>query len=336
MWDVSRVGETLGWRAAMARALYGDQGFFTHGGAHHFRTSANSSAAFAAAILRVVVAADEALGRPPRLDVVDVGAGTGHLLRQLDSLAPAQLRGRLRLTAVELAARPADLPASIAWTDRLAAPASVEGLLVATEWLDNVPLDIAAGTPLRYMQVEPRTGDESAGPILGATDAAWARTWWPEGRVELGRTRDEAWAGAVATLARGLALAVDYGHSIVDRPRHGTLTGFRGGREVDPVPDGTCDITAHVAVDSARAAGEAVAGTAAVLTTQARALRALGISGLRPPLDLATADPATYVRELAGASHAAELTDPGGLGAHWWIVQPVGIAEPPPFSGVAR
>jgi hypothetical protein len=67
---------------------------------------------------------------------------------------------------------------------------------------------------------------------------------------------------------------------------------------------------------------------AARLLTQRAALRALGITGARPPLALASTDPASYVRALAGAGEAAELTAPGGLGDFAWLVQPVGIADP--------
>ncbi|MEG3637531.1 SAM-dependent methyltransferase, partial [Micromonospora palythoicola] len=144
-------------------------------------------------------------------------------------------------------------------------------------------------------------------------------------RAEIGRTRDEAWADAVGRVDRGLALAVDYGHLRAERPIDGTLTGYRAGRQVPPVPDGSCDVTAHVAVDSVAAAGERVARCAYVLTSQREALRALGADGGRPPLSLAASDPAGYLRALATASAAAELTDPAGLGGHWWLWQPVDL-----------
>jgi hypothetical protein len=64
------------------------------------------------------------------------------------------------------------------------------------------------------------------------------------------------------------------------------------------------------------------------VVTQRAALRALGVSGARPALTLATTDPAAYVRALAGAGEAAELTATGGLGDFGWLLQPVGIANP--------
>jgi SAM-dependent MidA family methyltransferase len=144
-------------------------------------------------------------------------------------------------------------------------------------------------------------------------------------RAEIGLTRDRAWAEAVSTLDRGLAVAVDYGHLRAARPVFGTLAGHRDGRRVEPVPDGSCDITAYIAVDSAAAAGAAAAGTEPIVVTQRTALRALGVHGRRPPTSQARDDPIGYVQALARSTAAAELTDLEGLGGHWWLLQPVGI-----------
>jgi len=157
----------------------------------------------------------------------------------------------------------------------------------------------------------------ASGTSMSKTPAS--ETWAPEGaRAEIGLPRDTAWASAVSTLDRGLAVAVDYAHFIGGRPPFGTLTGFREGRETVPVPDGSCDITAHVALDACALPGGRV-------MTQRAALRALGVSGARPPLALASTDPAAYVRALASAGAAAELTAPGGLGDFGWLIQPVGV-----------
>ncbi|MGC5017501.1 SAM-dependent methyltransferase [Micromonospora sp. DT47] len=320
----------LRWRDAMDRALYGPGGFFVSGAgpAAHFRTSAHASPAFASALRRLVEQVDAALGHPARLDVVDVGAGRGELLRSLAvGLSGEPLARRVRLTAVERAPRPDDLPAGIDWRDGI--PEEITGLLIATEWLDNVPLDVAAhtGDGWRHLLVDPTTGDESVGGPVDPADADWLDAWWPvpATRAEIGRSRDDAWADAVGHVDRGLALAVDYGHLRDGRPVDGSLTGYRGGRQVPPVPDGTCDVTAHVAVDSVASAGERVARCAYSLGSQREALRALGADGGRPALSLAAHDPAGYVRALAAASAVAELTDPAGLGGHWWLRQPVGV-----------
>lgn len=116
-------------------------------------------------------------------------------------------------------------------------------------------------------------------------------------------------------------MAVDYAHVRGARPPFGTLTGFRRGLEVRPVPDGSCDLTAHVALDAcAAAAGHA----SAELTDQRAALHRLGVGGDRPPLSLAATDPAGYVTALAAAGEAAELTARGGLGDFGWLLHRVG------------
>ncbi|MEU9513704.1 SAM-dependent methyltransferase [Micromonospora sp. NPDC048169] len=352
----------------MERALYGPDGFFVSGGgpAAHFRTSVHASPAFAACLLRQLELVDAALGHPARLDVVDVGAGRGELLRALLAQAAPELAARINPVAVELSPRPADLPPEIAWQADI--PDAITGLLLATEWLDNVPVDVAVHTEAgwRLLLVNPKTGEETVGPPPSPTGTTWLTHWWPSpsapppspmikefvsaegpdqdtnslitgvgeggsrregwGRGEIGVGRDLAWAGAVGKVARGLALAVDYGHLRDSRPLDGTLTGYRGGRQVPPVPDGSCDVTAHVAMDSVASAGERVARCAYSLVSQREALRALGADGGRPPLSLASRDPAGYLRALAAASAAAELTDPAGLGGHLWLRQPVGVA----------
>lgn len=354
----------LRWRDAMEQALYGPDGFFVSGAgpAAHFRTSVHASPVFAACLLRQLEAVDAALGHPDRLDVVDVGAGRGELLRALLARAAPELSARIHPVAVERATRPPDLPPEIDW--RTDIPDGITGLLLATEWLDNVPVDVAVHTQAgwRLLLVNPRTGEETLGPPPSPTETTWLTHWWPPalprnapltkefadvessdqdtnslinavggggssgGRAEIGAGRDLAWAGALGKVARGLALAVDYGHLRDSRPLDGTLTGYRGGRQVPPVPDGSCDVTAHVAMDSVASAGERVARCAYSLVSQREALRALGADGGRPPLSLASRDPAGYLRALAAASAAAELTDPAGLGGHLWLRQPVGVA----------
>ncbi|MEV0776416.1 SAM-dependent methyltransferase [Streptomyces sp. NPDC050433] len=325
----------------MESALYGPEGFYRRpeGPAGHFRTSVHASPLFASAVARLLVATAEALDTD-EIALVDVGAGRGELLTGVLAAVPDGLA--VQPYGVERAARPPGLDPRVEWTDK--PPAGVRGLLFANEWLDNVPLDVAETGPdgtVRYVLVGP-DGTERPGAPVDGPDAAWLARWWPSAepgaRAEIGRTRDKAWAAAVATLDRGLAVAVDYAHVRADRPLFGTLTGFRDGREVRPVPDGSCDITAHVALDACAAAGrtaddadasaraEGTGGTGAFVLSQRDALHRLGVSGERPPLSLATTDPASYVRALATAGQAAELTARGGLGDFGWLLRPVGTA----------
>ncbi len=325
----------------MERALYGDGGFYRRGErpGEHFRTSVHASPRFAAALATLLADVDAALGRPDRLDVVDIGAGSGELLVNLLDRVPAELAGRLVPVAVEVAPRPAGLPERIAWLP--APPERVTGLVVANEWLDNVPLDVVEQTPdgPRKVLVEARTGAERAGPEPSADELEWLERWWPlrepGDRAEVGDPRCAAWASVVARLDRGLAVAVDYAHRAGERPVYGTLTGYRDGATVPPVPDGSCDVTAHVALDACQVAGERAGATASLLTTQRDVLRALGLSGSRPPLDLAHRDPRGYLAALCAAGEDAELTDPGGLGGFGWLAQAVGTELPPVLAALA-
>ncbi|MET7816335.1 SAM-dependent methyltransferase [Streptomyces sp. NPDC005395] len=332
--------EWRGWRQAMRDALYGPEGFYRvgpEGPAGHFRTSVHASPLFAGAVARLLCRVDAALGHPAPLDFVDMAAGRGELVTGVLAALPADVAARTRAYAVEVAARPEGLDRRIRW--RAEPPDGVTGLLFANEWLDNVPVEVAevdAAGVARRVLVRADGAERLGEPVAGA-EAAWLARWWPsageEGRrAEIGLPRDEAWASAVATLDAGLAVAADYAHTAAARPPFGTLTGFRRGRETEPVPDGSCDITAHVALDACAAAHTARctpehAPPDALLRPQREALHALGITGARPPLALASTDPAAYVRALASASQAAELTAPGGLGDFLWLLQPVGAVD---------
>jgi SAM-dependent MidA family methyltransferase len=346
--SVAPVTEWLTWRTAMEQALYGPDGFYRRPGpgpAAHFRTSAHNPV-FAEAVGRLLLRVDERLGRPARLDFVDLAAGRGELaagvVAWLTAEAP-EAAARLRAVAVDLGARPEGLAAAVEWRAAGDAPTGIVGLLVANEWLDNVVCDVAevgADGVARIVEVEAGSGDERSGAVPDARQREWLARWWPLGdagdggsagaegsagagasagaRAEIGLERDAAWRSAVDRLERGVAVAIDYSHTAADRPRFGTLTGYRDGHQVPAVPDGTCDITAHVALDACAAALES--GIETVLTTQRDFLRELGISGARPDLALASTDPLGYLRRLSQASEAAELTDPAGLGAFGWLL----------------
>jgi len=274
-------------RQAWDDALYGPNGFYRRERpAQHFRTSVHASALFGQALAKLA-------GLTGTSQVVDIGAGAGELGEVLRAEG-------LDVLEVEL-------------DDRL--PPALTGLVVANEWLDNVPCELAElddeGTP-RYL-----LADLTLGEVVEGNNLAWLSTWWPLAepgdRAEIGLARDEAWASVVGRLDEGIALAIDYGHLRAGRPPYGTLTGFRDGRECEPVLDGSCDITAHVALDSLAAAARGS------VVTQREALLALGVTAGRPSQELARTDPLRYLAELSSAGEAAELLDPSGLGGFGWV-----------------
>jgi SAM-dependent MidA family methyltransferase len=129
-------------REAWEAALYGAEGFYRRERpAQHFRTSVHASALFGQALARLAAATGASR-------VVDIGAGSGELgkvLREYD----------LEVLDVEL-------------DDEL--PATLTGLVIANEWLDNVPCELAEldehGTP-RYL-----LADLSLGEVVEGNDLA--------------------------------------------------------------------------------------------------------------------------------------------------------------------
>jgi len=334
------------WCTAMEQALYGRAGFYKSGAgpAAHFRTSAQASPLFAQALVRLVVEVDELLDRPESLAIIDVGAADGSLLTSMLTELPPSLRSRANLVGVELRDRPEQLSTAIDWLTRV--PQDFVGVLLANEWLDNVPVDVAERTHqgVHLVLVDPANGQEQLGDRVSSEQADWLDQWWPltkaqaGDRAEVGLTRDIAWHDAFERMQRGLAVTMDYSHHRDQRVSggfaSGTLAGYREGRWVTPVPDGSCDITAHVALDSCADATQSLGVRATLLTSQRDALRSLGVSGERPPIDLATTDPVSYVQALATAAQAGELLDRSGLGGFGWLVQGRGVGLPPSLSSL--
>jgi len=319
------AGMAMRWREASQAALYGPDGFFRrHAPAAHFRTSVHVTSSggrslFGASLVRLAALVEAHT-------LVDFGSGRGELLCAVRELAP-----QLHLVGVEVAERPAALPSAIDWVD--AAPVGLSNVLVvANEWLDNVPVDVAEVDDegvVRMVLVDAATGVETLGPPAAGRDEAWLRQWWPlhgaepGRRAEIGWPREDAWAQVVGALSFGVAVAIDYDHTAGDRPAYGTLSAFRAGRQVAPVPDGSCDLTSYVALDACALAGVKAGATQTLLLRQGAALRALGVDGALPPNALARTDPATYARLLAESSAARELLAPSGLGGFGWLLQGV-------------
>jgi len=309
------------WREAWQDALYGPRGFYRDAGgpAAHFTTSTHGGAG--RVLAEALWAWAGALGAD---GVVDVGAGRGELLRHLSAAGPGR-----PLTGVDVVARPAGLPELIDWVvspggARLPEDlAPRNALVIAHEWLDVVPCTLAevdADHVLREVHVDVATGKESLNGPLNATDLQWCQQFWPSAlspdaepgdRVEVGCQRDIAWQDLLGRMSGGTAIAVDYGHRVGHRPRKGTFTAYREGMQVSPFPDGGCDLTAHVAVDSLRHDE---------LLSQHDALHRAGVTGRTPDHAMSRTDPAGYLAELARASAASSLLSSNGFGGFWWII----------------
>lgn len=325
------------WDRAWQRALYARDGFYRRpeGPGGHFATSAQGLGSAGTALGGWMLA--EALltlaRRHGLTRVVEIGAGRGELLTSLEGVA-AQARESadgsegpvLHLLGLDVVARPQGLLERVDW---LRSPGGArlpqgltgldDALVVAHEWLDVVPCVLAMRDsperPWRRLEIDTETGETRSGARIGPAGVAWLTEHAaPDAtRAELGLARDAAYADLVSRVDSGLVVAVDYGHTDTNRPPGWTLAGFRDGHEVDPVPDGSCDLTAHVAVDTLGAD---------VVTTQREALADLlgERAAVLPSASLAATDAVGYLEALAGANAAATLTAPGGLGDFWWAM----------------
>lgn len=313
------------WEQAWCDALYGPEGFYRRpeGPSGHFATTA---AGMGRPVTDVLARALIALARRHGLSAVtDIGAGGGHLLSALHEQAP-----EMGMTGVDVGPRPAGLPAAARW---VVAPGGallpavdqpsvdqlddLDGLVVGNEWLDVVPCPVVqraeAGGPWCYVEVD-AGGTEHRGTRVQGADLAWLRRWVPAEQVtraEVGRARDEAVAALLGRIRRGVLVLIDYGHTITDRPEAGSLVGFRGGRLVPPVPDGSTDITAHVAFDSLGADR---------LMRQREALVDLLPRPPRPDPASAAGDGLAYLSALQQRSAYATAVAQGGLGDFWWAL----------------
>lgn len=236
---------------------------------------------------------------------------------------PAEVNARTRAYAVEVAGRPAALDHRIEWLSE--PPKNITGLLFANEWLDNVPVEIAetdsSGLPRRVLvrrdgrerlgEPVSRRGGRVAGPVVAAAGRGRAagRDRPAPGRglgVGGGDGRPGTRGRRRLHAHRVLAPPVRDAHRLPGGARERTGTG----RVVRP--HGPCGAGRLRAPRRARA-------------DPARCPARPGHRGRTPPLSLASTQPAEYVRALARAGEAAELTAAGGLGDFGWLIQPVGV-----------
>lgn len=275
------------WAQVMARAHHHPAGFSALDRAErHFTTSIDVGDHLARMLLRRCRAAADRHGMAEPW-IVDVGAGSGRLLRQLLHLGfPGQ-----RLLGIDVRSAPGDLPVN--WIQGVAPQCvpRLRGLLVAHEFLDDVPADLVeAGRVL--------TVDGAPGPPASAADLQWLAEWKGGDSGLVGRHRDAAWAALVGRVEVGEAVAVDFWDGAGP-------VGHRTGRRLPASPDPHSDISAGVELRSCRAV------TGGRLIPQRRLLA-----------DLAP-------RTVQERSELAVLRDPDGLGGFGWLITDGGSVGSP-------
>jgi SAM-dependent MidA family methyltransferase len=283
------------------------------------------------------------------VDLVEAAAGNGRL--SADILRAARHRDpafyhRIRLHLVEpsAAARAAQARTLGEEGERLESsspdlPVSFEGVLIANELLDALPVHQvvmrpeglreiyvhASGGSLRTIEGPPST------PALGAYLDRLEMIIEPGWRGEINLRAVEWIRAAGRSLSKGFIIIIDYGHEARElysvTHAGGTLTTFTRHtsagpeRSADAPPwledAGERDITAHVDFTSVRAAAEAEGLTTLGFLDQTYFLMGLGA---------ATADAGDLKRRLA----LKTLLMPGGLGStHKVLILGKGVGTPP-------
>jgi hypothetical protein len=257
--------------------------------------------------------------------VVDVGAGNGRLLEELSVIRPD-----LRLLGIDLRTRPQGLATQVGWAQDMwdvrygcwttgeagtALADSEPVMMICCEWLDDLPCPVVTRHADGWRElIINDDGQEQAGPRLESEQLAWADRWWPGGdRAEIGLTRDRAWVEFIKLIKKrgGCAVMIDYGHTAGRRPVTGSLAAYRDGRALDPIPGSSVNLTAHVAIDAVRAAGEAVGATTSFCGLQGEVVPELLQANTHP-------DP---LLDIGRRSEHSALSSQYVWGSHWWLLQ---------------
>lgn len=256
-----RAGGPMGFDRFMEIALYDpEDGYFTAGALRSdrlgdFLTSPEVSSLFGETIARFVTAEHHRIGGP--FSVVEVGAGSGSLLRPLLDALP------FRVTHVQVVERSAAARASVARTvpeaellDEI--PAHVRGVIVANELLDNLPAAVVergADGWIERVVIEDGDGLGWGSRAPSAEIVAWADAHAgpvPVGGVVEVQLEATRWvADALDRLSAGALLVFDYGdlaESLAGRRDEGTIRTYSGhhlGAEPLAQP-GQTDVTLDV------------------------------------------------------------------------------------------
>jgi SAM-dependent MidA family methyltransferase len=232
---------------------------------------------------------DSGFPNPDSFDLVEAGAGNGRLsadiLRAARERDPA-LVDRLRLHLVEASAEARHVHAAALaglmdrnrHTSSASLPESFEGVLIANELLDALPVHqvVMREDGLREVFVASREGGLAtveappSTPALAAYLARLGVVLEPGWRTEINLRAVEWVRDAGRRLRRGFLILIDYGHEADDlySATHaaGTLTSFTHHTMAGPETaahtppwlerPGRQDLTAHVDFTSVRAAAE--------------------------------------------------------------------------------
>jgi SAM-dependent MidA family methyltransferase len=306
-----------------------------------YLTSPEVSRIFGALVARQLKEMWSAMGQPGGFEVVEAGAGTGKLCRDILRWARHQspeLHDALAYTIVEvsdaLVERQREALAeegpNVRWSTDL--PTDIQGCILSNELLDSFPVHrvTVAGGELMEVFVGWDGGrfvEELRPPSTSEIEAYFGQLGLMPGdgcRAEVNVEAREWMRRAAKTLRSGYVLTFDFGYEAAELytpwRADGTLLCFyRHNPSADPYARvGRQDITSHVDFTTLRRAGEEAGLRTLGLVSQAEFLTNLGIGeALASPGKDNTDLEEHYARRRA----VSELTDPAALGRIRVLVQ---------------
>lgn len=315
------------------RSLYGAGGFFVGDAlrsvkAGDFLTSPEVSPLFGATLGAFVTAEADRLGAMPR--VIEVGAGSGSLLKPLLEVVPTEA------WAVELSNAARIASSYVVGQERVVdsiddVPFDGPTVVIANELLDNFPVAIAVRTESSW---EERWIGVDGGDLclvsapLRPEVADWVERFGgdvPVGGLVEAHVLGDAWfRDLLGRVEVGTVCIIDYGDTaegLAPRRSHGTLRTYRS-HHLGPDPlafPGETDITADVNFSSLLAICEEV-GWQCTLQRQEEFLTEYGLRAKLSELrqrELALArdgDPMERLVVRSQKSEAETLLHPRGLG----------------------
>ncbi len=336
----------------MAMALYQPRlGYYCSPGEKMGRlgdylTSPEISPVFGAMVGRQLREMWEAMERPARFKVVEVGAGNGTLCR--DVLRWARRSAPELLTTIEygiveisqaMVVRQRDslvtegLDEHVTWHERL--PDEIEGCILTNELLDAMPVHVVVAEGAAVREVFVTWDRQSFGENLRAPSTAGVERHFEnlglrpgeQCRAEVNLQSLNWMRDAAAALRRGFVLTFDYGYEATELyapwRKDGTLLCFyRHNPSNDPYARiGRQDMTSHVDFTSLRQTGEQAGLETIGLVTQSAFLTDVGIAAalMQGDEDLE----GHYTRRRA----VTELLDPAGLGRIRVLAQSNGMGS---------
>lgn len=308
-----------------------------------FLTSPETHPAFGTLLAKLACSLWRALGAPDPFYVIEYGAGTGSLCRQILDAAPrldAALGCALRYFIIETSAylralqqaALLDLTDRVGWVHPNHRTELPFGCIIANEVVDAIPVHrvkMEQGTlrELHVTSVADRYLEILADPSTPDLETYFRRVdvQLPEGAVvEVCLQADEWIADVAGRIASGYLVIIDYGgpaRDLVARatPRGGLKCFHRHGWSEDPYDrPGFQDITAPVDFTNLASLGASLGLETALETSQRELLRFLGIESARRHLEAQDLPVMERQRNLRALS---ALIAPEGLGAFRVLLQ---------------